>query len=160
MLFSIFSGTWSFICLWKNMNSGPLPIFYLGCLCFWCWVVVNSGSWWWTGRPGVLRFMGSQRVGHDWVTELNCMGFLYILNINSLSDTLFANIFSHSVDDVFVLLTASFTAEQFLVWFSHICFFYHCSFLLFPFLKETVQTFLKKLKIEQPYNPAILLLGI
>ena len=25
---------------------------------------------WWTGRPGVLRFMGSQRVGHDWVTEL------------------------------------------------------------------------------------------
>ena len=32
---------------------------------------VNSGSWWWTGRPGVLGFMGSQRVGHDWVTELN-----------------------------------------------------------------------------------------
>ena len=32
---------------------------------------VNSGCWWWTGRPGVLRFMGSQRVGHDWVTELN-----------------------------------------------------------------------------------------
>ena len=33
---------------------------------------VNSGSWWWTGRPGVLqRVMGSQRVGHDWVTELN-----------------------------------------------------------------------------------------
>ena len=29
------------------------------------------GSWWWTGRPGVLRFMGSQRIGHDWVTELN-----------------------------------------------------------------------------------------
>ena len=34
------------------------------------WVWVNSGSWWWTGRPGVLRFMGSQRVGHDWATEL------------------------------------------------------------------------------------------
>jgi len=32
---------------------------------------VNSGSWWWTGRPGVLQFLGSQRVGHDWVTELN-----------------------------------------------------------------------------------------
>ena len=30
----------------------------------------NSGNWWWTGRPGVLRFMGSQRVGHDWATEL------------------------------------------------------------------------------------------
>jgi len=37
--------------------------------CTWVWV--NSGSWWWTGRPGVLQFMGSQRVGHDWVTELN-----------------------------------------------------------------------------------------
>ena len=37
----------------------------------WTWVWVNSGGWWWTGRPGVLRFMGSQRVGHDWATELN-----------------------------------------------------------------------------------------
>ena len=35
------------------------------------WVWVNSGSWWWTGRPGVLQFMGSQRVRHDWATELN-----------------------------------------------------------------------------------------
>ena len=31
----------------------------------------NSGSWWWTGRPGMLWFMGSQRIVHDWVTELN-----------------------------------------------------------------------------------------
>ena len=37
----------------------------------WTWVLVNSRSWWWTGRPGVLQFMGSQRVRHDWVTELN-----------------------------------------------------------------------------------------
>ena len=37
----------------------------------WMWVWVNSGSWWWTGRPGVLRFMGSQRVGHNWAAELN-----------------------------------------------------------------------------------------
>ena len=37
----------------------------------WAWVCVNSGSWWWTGRPGVLWFMGSQRVGNDWETELN-----------------------------------------------------------------------------------------
>jgi len=34
-------------------------------------VWVNSGSWWWTGRPGVLWLMGSQRVRHDWATELN-----------------------------------------------------------------------------------------
>ena len=37
----------------------------------WTWAWVNSGSWWWTGRPGMLWFMGSQRVGHDWATELN-----------------------------------------------------------------------------------------
>ena len=37
----------------------------------WTWVWVNSGSWWWTRGPGVLQFMGSQRVRHDWVTELN-----------------------------------------------------------------------------------------
>ena len=37
----------------------------------WMWVWVNSGTWWWTGRPGMLQSMGSQRVGHDWVTELN-----------------------------------------------------------------------------------------
>ena len=37
----------------------------------WTWVWVNCGSWWWTGRPGVLQSMGSQRVGHDWATELN-----------------------------------------------------------------------------------------
>ena len=37
----------------------------------WKWVWVDSGSWWWTGRPSVLRFMRSQRVRHEWVTELN-----------------------------------------------------------------------------------------
>ena len=35
------------------------------------YVWVNSGSWWWTGRPGMLQSMGLQRVGHDWATELN-----------------------------------------------------------------------------------------
>ena len=38
---------------------------------WWTWVWVNSGRWWWTGRPGVLEFTGLQRVGHSWVTELN-----------------------------------------------------------------------------------------
>ena len=47
---------------WDDWMASPTP---------WTWVWVNSGSWWWTGRPGMLRFMGSQRVGHDWATELN-----------------------------------------------------------------------------------------
>ena len=38
---------------------------------WWTWVWVVSGSWWWTGRPGVPQSMGSQRVRYDWVTELN-----------------------------------------------------------------------------------------
>ena len=37
----------------------------------WTWVWASSRSWWWTMKPGVLQSMGSQRVGHDWVTELN-----------------------------------------------------------------------------------------
>ena len=37
---------------------------------------VSSGSWWCTGNPGMLRFMGSQRVGHGWVTELNWIVFI------------------------------------------------------------------------------------
>ena len=38
---------------------------------WWTWVWASSGSWWWTGKPGVLQSMGSQRVGHNWETELN-----------------------------------------------------------------------------------------
>ena len=37
----------------------------------WTWVWLDSGSWWWTGRPDVLWFMALQRVGHNWVTEQN-----------------------------------------------------------------------------------------
>ena len=44
---------------------------WMASLTQWTWVWVDSGSWWWIGRPGVLRFTGSQRVGHGWATELN-----------------------------------------------------------------------------------------
>ena len=44
---------------------------WMASLTRWTWVWVNSRGWWWTGRPGMLRFMGSQRVRHDWATELN-----------------------------------------------------------------------------------------
>ena len=47
---------------WDGWMASPTP---------WTWVWVNSRSGWWTGRPGVLQFMGSQTVGHDWATELN-----------------------------------------------------------------------------------------
>ena len=44
---------------------------WMASLTRWTWVWVNSGSWWWTRRPGVLWFTGSQRVRHNWVTELD-----------------------------------------------------------------------------------------
>ena len=47
---------------WDGWKASPIR---------WTWVWVDSGSWWWTGRPDVLWFMGSQRVGHNWAIELN-----------------------------------------------------------------------------------------
>ena len=44
---------------------------WMASLTQWTWVWVNSGNWWGTGKPGVLQFLGSQRVRHDWVTELS-----------------------------------------------------------------------------------------
>ena len=44
---------------------------WMASLTQWTWVWINSESWQWTGRPDVLQSMGSQRVGHDWGTELN-----------------------------------------------------------------------------------------
>jgi len=100
----------------------------------WTWVWVNSRSWWWTGRPGVLWFMGSQRVGHDWATELNwiyialisfcystvflyswAMSSVYILNTGSLSDIWFADIFSPSVGCLFPFSMLSSDAQKVLI---------------------------------------------
>ena len=49
---------------WQRMR------WLLATLTQWTWVWVSSGSWWWTGRPGMLQSLGLQRVGRNWVTEL------------------------------------------------------------------------------------------
>ena len=46
---------------------------WMALLTQWPWVWASSGSWWWTGKPGVLQSMGSQRGRHKWATELNWM---------------------------------------------------------------------------------------
>ena len=67
---------WKRLWCWEGLGAGGEGD-DLGCdgwmasLTRWTWVWVNSGSWWWTGGPGMLRFMGSQKVRHDWATELN-----------------------------------------------------------------------------------------
>ena len=48
---------------------------WMASLTRWTWVWASSGSWWWTGRPGMLQSMGSYRVRHDWATELNWIIF-------------------------------------------------------------------------------------
>ena len=52
---------------------------------WWTWVSVSSGRWWWTGKPGVLQFLGSQRVGHDWATEMNWKVVWYYLGLGLTS---------------------------------------------------------------------------
>ena len=49
----------------------------------WTWVWVNSGSWWWTGRPSVLQSMELQRVRQDWVTELKWTPFFVVVQLLS-----------------------------------------------------------------------------
>jgi len=67
---------WKILWCWEGLGAGGEGDNrrwdgWMASLTRWTWVWVNSGSWWWTGRAGVLQFMGSQRVGHDWATELN-----------------------------------------------------------------------------------------
>ena len=67
--------------IWKDPDAGKLKVGgegddrgwdgWMASPTQWTWVRVNSGSWWWTEKPDVLQFIGSQRVGHEWATELN-----------------------------------------------------------------------------------------
>ena len=84
----------------------------------WTWAWVNSGNWWWTGSPGMLQSMGSQRVRHDWVTELNWMAnniehlfmWLFAVFMSSLKCLLkfwsffLISLMSFQISDVFVEL--------------------------------------------------------
>ena len=67
---------WKRLWCWEGLGAGRKGNDrgwdgWMASLTRWTWIWVNSGSWWWTGRPGVLQFMGLQRVRHDWATELS-----------------------------------------------------------------------------------------
>ena len=71
---------WKSLWCWEGLGAGGEEDNrgwdgWMASLTWWTWVWVNYGSWWWTGVPVVLWFMGSQRVGHDWMnlTELNIL---------------------------------------------------------------------------------------
>ena len=87
---------WKRLWCWEGLGAGGEGVNrgwdgWMASLTRWTWVWVNSGSWWWTGRPGVLRFMGLQRVGHDWATKLNWIHvvLIYIFLIISGVEHLF-----------------------------------------------------------------------
>ena len=77
------------LCCWERLNVGGEGDDgrwdgWMASLTQWTWVWVNSRSWWWTGRPGMLQSMGLQTVGHNWATELE--GHKYsLLEINNLA---------------------------------------------------------------------------
>ena len=56
---------------------------WMASLTQWTWVWVNSGSWWWTGKLGILQSVGLQRVGCNWVTELNWINSNFNLTLLS-----------------------------------------------------------------------------
>ena len=67
---------WKRLWCWEGLGTGGkwddrIWDGWMASLMRWTWVWVNSGRWWWTGRPGVLQSTGSQRVARDWATELN-----------------------------------------------------------------------------------------
>ena len=67
---------WKRLWCWEGLGAGGEGDHrgwdgWMASLTLWTWVWVNSGSWWCTGRPGMLRFMVLQRVRHNWATELN-----------------------------------------------------------------------------------------
>ena len=70
----------------------------------WTWVWVDSRSWWWTGRPGVLQSMGLQRIRHDWVTELN-----WPLDVLTVELQVAESVFSYTSTILFLLGPASLT---------------------------------------------------
>ena len=67
---------WEIPWCWKRLKAGGEGDDrgwdgWMASLTQWTWVWISSGSWWWTGKSGVLQSMGSQRVGSDWETELS-----------------------------------------------------------------------------------------
>ena len=74
---------------------------WMASLTRWTWVWVSSGSWWWTGKPGMLQSMGLQRIWHNWATELNWTDWM-INDVEHLAMCLFGHLLT------FFLLEMSF----------------------------------------------------
>ena len=74
---------------WRQKEKGKEWDGWMASLTRWTWVWASTRNWRWTGKPGVLQSMGSQRVRYDWGTELNW----FIANISKLSGDITVSIF-------------------------------------------------------------------
>ena len=96
----------------------------------WTWVWVSSGSWWWTWKPGMLQFMGSQRVRHNWATELNCTRFTkhYVLFFISQLGHSFLNINTYNLTHTHKFIVETFIPQSLFLspWLLYNYFFLHC----------------------------------
>ena len=77
---------------WERLKEGGEADYrgwdgWMASLTGWTWVCVSSRSWWWTGNPVVLQSMGSQRVGHDWATELK-VHYIHKFNLSKYKNYL------------------------------------------------------------------------
>ena len=76
---------------WRQEEKGTIRGWdgWMASLMWWTWVWVNSGSWWWTGRPSVLQSMGLQSVRHDWATDMILiLNWACFLNLNFIDMSL------------------------------------------------------------------------
>ena len=84
----------------------------------WTWVCASSGSWWWTGKPGMVQSIGSQRVGHEWATELNIVKGFGIINNAEVDVFLEFSCFFNDPMDVGYLISSSsaFSKSSLSIW--------------------------------------------
>ena len=104
----------------------------------WTWIWVCSGTWWWIGKPGVLQFIGSQRVRHHWTTELNwtegaeplkiCLVLIFIYAVrwgfNELPSTGQHNLLTMP-STLHITLSLEYRTVKILYFFLFICVNYH-----------------------------------
>ena len=95
---------------------------WMASLTQWTWVWVYSGRWWWRGKHGMLRFMGSQRVRHDWGTELNWIRLVIPFLPRSKSLNFMAAVTVYS----------DFGAQE-----NKVCHFFHCFHMYLPWSDRT-----------------------
>ena len=119
----------------------------------WTWVWVNSGSWWWTGRPGVWQFMGLQRVRHNWVTELSPnlhISLSWVISSNIPSNSLFFSL------TVFKLLRDYFSLFLLCEFYYFFYFLNNLNRLMLIFLLSSVSRVYNQFSSVQSLSSALL----